>query len=362
MSRAFRHFLLPPGVAALVLALAACDEPTAEVQQPKPVRVATVIMVPSVPATRYAAVIRPRIETDLGFRIPGKVVERLAEVGQRVHPGQPLARLDPNDLDLQVKATEAQLASAQADAANAAGDFRRAAELKRGGWTSGQSYDHARAAHERAKARVAELQAGLTVLRNSSRYAVLTADTEGVVTAILAEPGQVVAAGQTAVRLARLGEMEVVADIPEQQATALADHTLSVEAWSLPGTTMSAVLREISPAADPTTRTYRLRASLQAPPAGLQLGMTATLIAQPRHSVPVARIPLSALSQHGDQPAVWIVNARGDGVDPHPVQVAAYAGDWAIIGGGLSGGERIVTAGVHKLESGQRIRVWRQPS
>lgn len=361
MSRALR-LLASSGAAGLVLLLAACDEPQAAAPQPRPVRVATVAVEASAPAARYAAVIRPRIETDLGFRISGKMVERLVEVGQRVVSGQPLARLDPSDLDLQVKATEAQLASAQADAANAAGDFRRAAALKRGGWTSGQTYDHTQAAHERAKARVAELQASLTVLRNSSRYAVLTADAEGVVTASLAEPGQVLAAGQPAVRLARLGEMEVVADIPEQQASSLAEHVLSVEAWSLPGVTFAAVLREVAPAADPTTRTYRLRATLQTPPAELQLGMTATLIAQPHRSVPVARIPLTALAQQGDQPAVWIVNERGDGVALYPVQVVAYAGDWAIIGGGLSGGERIVSAGVHMLDAGQRIRVWREPS
>ena len=363
MSRALRHrVLMLSSAAGLMLLLAACDQPQAESPQPRPVRVTTVTLESSAPVARYAAVIRPRIEADLGFRIAGKVVERRVEVGQRVVPGQPLARLDPSDLDLQVKATEAQLASAQADAANAQGDFRRAAELKRGGWASGQTYDHARAGHERAKAHVTELQASLSVLRNSSRYAVLTADAEGVVTAILAEPGQVLSAGQPAVRLARLNEMEVVADIPEQQATSLADHRLSVEAWSLPGVTIAAVLREVSPAADPITRTYRLRATLQAPPSGLQLGMTATLLALPRHSVPVARVPLTALTQQGEQPAVWIVNARGDGVDLHPVQVVAYAGDWAIIGGGLSGGETIVTAGVHKLDSGQRIRVWRAPS
>lgn len=361
MSRALRHRVLALSC-GLVLLLTACDKPAAEAPQPRPVRVATVILEPSAPAVRYAAVIRPRIEADLGFRIPGKMIERLVEVGQRVAPGQPLARLDPKDLDLQVKATEAQLASAQADAANARADFHRAAELKRGGWTSGQNYDHARAADDRAKARITELQASLDVLRNSSRYAVLTAGDEGVITAILVEPGQVLAAGQTAFRLARLDEMEVVADVPEQQANSLADHILSVEAWSLPGVTIAATLREISPTADPITRTYRLRATLKAPPPELQLGMTATLIAQPRQSIPVARIPLASLTQQGDQPAVWIVNAAGDGVTLHPVQVLAYSGEWAIIGSGLSGGEKIVTAGVYKLDASQRIRVWRAPS
>lgn len=356
-----RPFALPL-CAALILTLSACDQPVAEAPRPKPVRVTTVALEPSVQPARYAAVIRPRIEADLGFRISGKMVERLVEVGERVGAGQPLARLDPADLDLQVKATQAQLASAQADAASAAAEYRRAAELKHGGWTSGQSYDRAQAAHERAKARVAELQASLNVLQNNRRYAVLSADAEGVVTAVLAEPGQVLSAGQPALRLARLGEMEAVADIPEHLAVALSGHVLTVEAWSLPGAVIATSLREISPTADPTTRTYRVRATLQAPPPELRLGMTATLIAQPPHSVPVARLPLSALAEQGDQPAVWIVNANEDGVVLRPVQVAAYAGDWAIISGGLSGGERVVTAGVHKLDAGQHIRVWREPS
>jgi RND family efflux transporter MFP subunit len=346
----------------LALLVAACDQPKTEAPLPRPVRVSTVVAEPSVPDVRYAAVIRPRIEADLGFRVPGKIVRRLVEVGQRVTAGQPLARLDPADLDLQVKATEAQLASAKADQVTAESEYRRAGALKRGGWASAQAFDRAQNQSERAKAQVAQLQASLSVLRNNSQYAELTADADGVVTAVLAEPGQVMAAGQPAVRLARLGEMEAVADVPENQATGLAGQALTVEAWSLPGVTLGATLREVSPAADTNTRTYRVRASIAHPPAELQLGMTATLVARAPASVPVARVPLTALTQQGDQPAVWIINAKEDGVVLRPVKVVAYTGDWAIIGAGLAGGERVVTAGAHKLDAGQRVRVWREPS
>lgn len=346
----------------LALLLAACEPAPVAPPPPRPVRVATVALQPSAAAARYAAVIRPRIEADLGFRINGKLVQRLVEVGQRVAAGQPLARLDPVDLELQVKATEAQLASARADAANADAEWRRAASLKGGGWTSGQTYDRAKAAHERAQARLTELQASLSVLRNNKAYAVLSADADGVVTAVLAEPGQVLDVGQPAIRLARLGEMEIAADIPEHQAAALAQQRLTAEAWSLPGVTIAASLRELAPAADPVTRTYRVRATLTNPPAELQLGMTATLIATPPHSVAVARVPLTAVTQQGERPAVWVVADSGDRVELRPIEIAAFAGDWAVVRAGLSGGERIVTAGAHLLDPGQRIRIWRDPS
>lgn len=349
-------------IVSSALLLASCEPAPVAAPLPRPVRVATVTLEPSAPAARYAAVVRPRIEADLGFRINGKLVQRLVEVGQRVTAGQALARLDPIDLELQVKATEAQLASARADAANAEADWRRAASLKGGGWTSGQSYDRAKATHERAQARLTELQASLAVLRNNKAYAVLTADADGVVTAVLAEPGQVLDVGQPAIRLARLGEMEVEADIPEHQTAALAGNRLSVEAWSLPGVTIAASLREMAPAADPVTRTYRVRATLTAAPAELQLGMTATLIATPPHSIAVARIPLTAVTQQGDRPAVWIIADSEDRVELRPIEIAAFAGDWAIVRTGLGGGERIVTAGAHKLDAGQRIRIWRDPS
>lgn len=346
---------------ALAIALAACDSPPPPQPGPRPVRVATVQLTPADEMARYAAVIQPRVEADLGFRVGGKVAERLVQVGDRVEPGMPLARLDPTDLDLQVRAAEAQLAAARADQRNAQGEFDRYASLRQGEWTTRQEFERRATALDRAKARVKEIEAHLDLLRNNARYTTLVADAPGVVTAVLVEPGLVVAQGRPAVRIARLGELEAVADVPEHEAGAFTTRQLSVEAWALPGATIAGRLREMAPSADPVTRTYRARVTLADPPAGIQIGMTATVVARQPRPGTVARVPLSAITQKGGAPAVWVVNDAGDRVALRPVQVAAFAGDLAIVADGLAEGERIVTAGVHKLDAGQPIRVWTEP-
>jgi membrane fusion protein, multidrug efflux system len=325
------------------------------------VRVAAVRLESASETARYAAVVRPRIEADLGFRVAGKVVERLVDAGARVSAGTVLARLDPADLELQRNAVAAQLVSARANALNARNDFQRYAQLRQGEFATKQEYDRRRAVMETADARVAELEAQLHVARNSMAYATLVAHAAGVVTATLVEPGQVVAAGQPVVRLARLDELEVAAHIPEQQVAALSDARLVVELWALPGVSIGGRLRELSPSADPTTRTYQARISLAEPPAAVQLGMTATLIATKPHNGYLARLPLSSLTQRGSEPAVWVLGATGDHLELRPVTIARYAGDQVIVADGLRDGEKVVTAGVHKLDAQQKVRVWTEP-
>jgi RND family efflux transporter MFP subunit len=310
---------------------------------------------------RYAAVVRPRIEADVGFRVGGKVIERLVDTGARVSVGTVLARLDPADLELQRNAVAAQLVSARANATNARNDFQRYAQLRQGEFATKQEYDRRRAVMETADARVAELEAQLKVARNSTAYATLVADAPGVVTAALVEPGQVVAAGQPVVRLARLDTLEVAANIPEQQVAALADAQLAVELWALPGVALAGRLRELSPSADPTTRTYQARITLEAPPQAVQLGMTATLIASKPSNGQVARLPLSSLTQKGFDPAVWVLVPPGDRLMLRQVTVAKYAGDQVIVSAGLADGEKVVTAGVHKLDAQQKVRAWTEP-
>lgn len=328
----------------------------------RPVRVATVALEPLVDSVRYPAVIRPRVEADVGFRVGGKVTARLVEVGTRIEPGMPLARLDPTDLQLQIRAAQAQLASAQADAANARSDFQRYASLRNGEWTTRQEYDRRKTTLDKADSKVREVEAQLRVLNNSAQYATLVADEAGIVTATLIEPGQVVASGQTALRVARLGALEAVANIPEQQVGALPRQKLSVELWSHPGQSIAGSLREVSPSADASTRTFQAKIALTDPPPTVQLGMTATVTAAADHGAPVARLPLSALTQREQKPAVWVLAAPDNRLELRPVSVAAYAGDLALIGGGLKDGERVVTAGVHKLDSGQKVRVWTEPA
>lgn len=364
--RAASTFLLPgmllPGMAlGAALALAACKEDPPQVAEIRPVRVQAVTLAGERQEIAYAGTVKARIESDIGFRIGGKLVQRLVDVGARVQSGQALAKLDPQDVQLQVRSQEAQLASAEADAANAKADFDRYAKLKSGDWVSASEYDKRRTSAAVAAARVRELRSQLSVSRNSADYAVLTADAAGIVTAVLAEPGQVVSQGQAVVRVARTGEVDVVAAIPENQLGTLDGAAMTAELWSRPGERFAGSLREIAPSADPATRTYQVKVSLASPPPGLQLGMTATLhVARPA-GVPVAELPLTALHQAGKDPAVWVLAASGDRVQLRPVQVGAYGQDKVTILAGLSEGEKVVTAGAHKLDANQRVRVWQEP-
>lgn len=357
MNKKALRALLTAAVAAA--ALAACQPAqTAAPPSPRPVRTTAVTLAPLHDAERYAAVVKPRVEADMGFRVAGKVTARLVEVGQRVTAGQLLARLDQADLELQVRAARAQLAAAKADADNARVDFDRYERLKQGEWTTTQERDRRRTLLDKADAHVREVEASLNVLTNSLQYAALTADGSGVVTATLVEPGQVVAAGQTAIRVARDGELEAVANIPENRLTGLENKTLTVELWSMPGVEIKAKLREIAPMADAAVRTFQTRATLIDPPAGAQLGMTATLTAHDDRGAPAARLPAAALTQDQGRPAVWVVEGDEKRLALRPVAVAAYAGDDVLVTGGLTDGERVVTAGAHKLAAGEKVRLW----
>jgi membrane fusion protein, multidrug efflux system len=351
-------------LATLALALAGCDKPSVATPAapPTPVRVEAVRLEPASQVQRHAAVVRPRVEADIGFRVGGKVIKRFVDVGARVEAGTELARLDPADLDARARAAEAQLLSAQAAAENAHSELARYATLQAGGWATRQEYEKRRAAARTTDARMRELEAQLAIARDNAGYATLTADAAGLVTAALVEPGQVVPAGQTVFRIARVGELEAVANIPESQVGSLDQATLSVELWSMPGTAIAARLRELSPSADAATRTYQARVTLVDPPPGAQIGMTATLVQTRPRSGHVARLPMAALANRGTEPAVWVLNQAGDGIELRPVAVGAYTGDSATVLSGLRDGERVVTAGVHKLYAAQRVRAWTEPA
>jgi len=353
--------------AGLLLALTApllggCDQghPVAA-PAPTPVRVETVHLQTGDEVSQYAAVIRPRFESDLGFRVGGKLLARLVDVGARVEPGQPLARLDPIDLNLRVRSAEAQLAAARAEVAQTRADFQRAVQLRRDDWSTQQDYDRRKLAAETAEAKVAAQEAELRLAQNNAGYAVLTSDQSGVVTAVLAEVGQVVAQGQAVFRVARLGELEAVANIPEQRVGTLTQSSMSVELWSRPGEAIAGRLRELAPAADASTRTFQARITLPQPPPGIQLGMTATLTTRHARSGPVVLLPQSALTKQGSEPAVWVLAGAGDRLELRPVTVATYLGSQVAVAGGLIDGEQVVTAGVHKLDAGLKVRAWTEP-
>src|SRR6202049_1302255 len=290
-------------LAALAITLAVCNDQVVEKVAPsRPVLVATVHYESESPERSFVGTIKPRIETDMGFRVPGKVAKRLVEVGQTVDVGQPLATLDEVDLKLQAEQADAELHAATGVLAQAAAAETRAKAPRSKGWATDAQLDQAKAAADEARARLNRAQRSVELTKNSLSYATLVADTRGVVTATLIDAGQVVASGQTAIRVARFAEKEAVVAIPETLVDRAKEGVATVSLWSDPNKKYAAKLREIAPNADPATRTYLAKFSL--PDAGetVSLGMTATLTLADPATTRVARLPLAALFSHGGDP------------------------------------------------------------
>src|SRR3984957_13490857 len=297
-------------LAFLAIALAGCNDKVAEKATPgRPVLVATVHYEAQCPERSFVGTIRPRIETDMGFRVPGKVAKRLVEVGQTVDVGQPLATLDEVDLKLQAEQAEAEFRAATGVLAQAAAAETRAKDLRVKGWNTDAQLDQAKASADEARARLNRAERPVELTNNSLSYATLVADTRGVVTATLIDAGQVVASGQTAIRVARFAEKEAVVAIPETLVGRAKDGVATVTLWSDPNKKYAAKLREIAPAADPATRTYLAKFSLPDADDRVSLGMTATLTLADPSTERVARLPLSALFSEGGDPSFYVVDS-----------------------------------------------------
>jgi RND family efflux transporter MFP subunit len=344
-------------LAASAIALTGCSESTAEkVVSGRPVLVATVKYEAASPERSFVGTIRPRIESDMGFRVPGKVAERLVEVGQTVDVGQPLALLDEVDLKLQAEQAQAEFSAATGVLAQASASEQRAKDLRAKGWTTDAQMDSARAAADEARARLNRAERQVELTKNSLSYATLVADARGVVTATLIEPGQVVAAGQTAIRVARFAEKEAVVAIPETLVGRAKEGTASVTLWSEPDKKYAAKLREIAPSADPATRTYLAKFSLPGAGETVSLGMTATLTLADPATDRVARLPLSALYNQGGSPSLYVVDDAGS-LALKPVTVKGYESERVVITDGVDDGAKIVALGVQKLDPAQKVRV-----
>lgn len=352
----YRH-LVGIALAFLAISLAGCNEVVADKVAPaRPVLVATVHYEPESPERSFVGTIKPRIETDMGFRVPGKVAKRLVEVGQTVDVGQPLATLDEVDLKLQAEQSEAEFRAATGVLAQAGAAEQRAKDLRAKGWTTDAQLDQSRAAADEARARLNRAERSVELTKNSLSYATLVADTRGVVTATLIDAGQVVSSGQTAVRVARFAEKEAVVAIPETLVGRAKDGVATVSLWSEPNKKYAAKLREVAPSADPATRTYLAKFSLPEAGETVSLGMTATLTLADPATTRVARLPLSALFSQGGNPSLYIVDAKGD-VTLQPVAVKSYESDSVVIAGGVDEGAKVVTLGVQKLDPAQKVRV-----
>lgn len=352
--------LLPLFVVPLLAAgLAACNEQSkAQAARPATAVLATTARYESInPERTLTAVIRPRIEANLGFRVGGKVARRIVDVGQVVKAGDPLAELDATDLQLQREQAQADARALTTMVAQAAAEEQRALNLRRQGWTADATVDKARATADDARARKDRADRALALAENALAYAVLRADADGVVSAVLVDRGQVVQAGQTAFRIARLDEKEAAVAVPEALVGQVDRGQATLTLWARPGQSYTARLRELSPLSDPATRTYAARFSLPEADEDVRLGMTATLSLSGGGQDKVARLPLSALFNQGAGPSVWTVDEATGALALKPVVVAGYGARDVLLRSGVEEGDRVVTLGVQKLDPGMRVRV-----
>jgi RND family efflux transporter MFP subunit len=353
MSRSVFVQFLGAGVAALIVGGCGVSEadPRTGTQL---VRVATLTGMQA--GTRqFTGIVTARVQSDLGFRVPGKIVARLVDAGQFVHAGQPLMRVDRTDLALATTAQAGAVAAAKARAIQTAADEKRFRDLVSAGAVSASAYDQAKAAADSARAQLAAAEAQASVARNEAGYSVLVADADGIVVETLAEPGQVVAAGQTVVRLAHSGPREARISLPETIRPPIGS-SARASLFDAPGAG-SARLRLLSDAADPQTRTFEARYVLAGAAAQAPLGATVTIELPEQGGGPAAQIPLSAIYDNGHGPGVWIVAGQDPAVAWRPVRLGAIGDESAVITAGLRPGERFVALGAHLLHAGERVRV-----
>lgn len=354
-------FLKPPyrraaGAATLlaIAALSACSKPA-----PVPQAVAKVAWFTAAPASAdnasYTGVVHARTESNLGFRVAGKIVERLADPGDTVRKGQPLMRLDPTDYVLASGAAHAAVDAALARQAQAVSDEARLRKLLTSGAVSAQAYEQAKAAAETANAQVEAERARARQSEHQSDYALLLADADGVVMEVPAEPGQVVAAGQTVVKLARHGAREALVYLPEA-ALAWARRPATATLYGQPGAAQAATLRELASTADPQTRTYLARYTLGGDAGAAPLGATVTVRLQDG-AAPQIGVPVSAIVDQGLGPGVWVIDARTSTVSLRAVKIARLGEEQARLSQGLAAGERAVAFGGHLLKSGQKVEL-----
>ena len=342
--------------------LAACrEQEQARTPVPqRPVLVETVHFVPRLQQRSFVATIRPRVENDLAFRVGGRVGRRLVDIGAHVVPGQPLAELDPTDLALQLDQARAEEAAAAAMLTQTQADLDRITLLRGEGWSTPANLDRQRAAVQEATSRLTRARRAVELAGNALGYATLTAPAAGVVTAVSAEAGQVVGQGQPVLRLAHVDEPEAAVAIPEGLVERVRDGEARLSLWAAPDRSFSASLRELAPAADPVSRTYLARFSLdRAAREQVRLGQSGTLTIADPPGQSIARLPLAALFSQGDGPAAWVVDPRTGALSLRRIEVAAYEARAVLVSGGLSEGELVVSAGVHKLDAGQTVRIAR---
>jgi membrane fusion protein, multidrug efflux system len=343
--------------ASLFIVLAGCKEEHPVTEAPTPVRVQRIAAETATEARAYTGVVHARYETDLGFRVAGKIVERLVNIGDRVDKDQVLARLDPTDYRLSVESSEAELAAAQSSLAQAAADEQRYEKLLADRWVSLASFEQKKAAADEARGRVERAERTLGVARNQVAYTSLHANEAGIITALPVEVGQVVAVGQLVVRLAQLAEREVVVAVPESRLDDARTSEATVDMWADGSRHYRATLREFSPEADPVTRTYQARFTIEAADDAVALGMTATVRLVRKEGHAVVRLPLGAIYTDGGGASVWVLTPDNTHLRRTPVEVIEFHQTDVLIASGLNAGERVVALGAPLLDDNKLVRV-----
>ncbi|EEG08703.1 efflux transporter, RND family, MFP subunit [Pseudogulbenkiania ferrooxidans 2002] len=344
-------------VGLLPLALAACSDATSSIDPRTRIPVVRVGAVEAaVQAERsFTGIVAARVQSDLGFRVPGKVLERLVDTGQAVKRGQPLMRIDPTDLKLATRAHDEAVAAATARARQTAEDEARYRDLVSAGAVSASAYDKIKTAAQSARAELNAAQAQADVARNETSYTVLLADADGVVVETLAEPGQVVSAGQVVVRVAHAGRREAVIELPEALRPAVGSVARAALYGS--GLTGAAKLRQLSDAANRETRTFEARYVLEDRLADAPLGSTVSIRIPHDRSAPALRVPIGAIVDPGKGPGVWLVEGKAPRVTWRAVQVTGLSDEATAVVGGLAAGDRVVVLGAHLLHEGEQVRL-----
>jgi RND family efflux transporter MFP subunit len=345
-------------VLGAALAGAACSPKHEAVHEElRPVRSAVVgESVGSVGAT-YSGEIRARFESKLGFQTSGRVVARLVDVGSRVRRGQALMRLDPAQESLHVVAAVADVDAARSRVAQNRVDLQRTEQLLARQFASQAELDQQKLALAQSESQLRAALAQQAIKVNQRGFTELTADRDGVITAIHVEAGQVVSPGQAVLTVAADGEREVVISIPESRVEELRRaKALQVSAWARQGKTYRGVLRELAPDTDSVTRTYSARIAVPDADAALMLGMTASVFAPDVDGQSAIRLPLTAIYDRAGQPLVWVIDEQTAQVAARPVALGSAQDDRVLIVSGLKGGETVVTAGVHMLHAGQKVK------
>ncbi|MDD2621169.1 MAG: efflux RND transporter periplasmic adaptor subunit [Syntrophomonadaceae bacterium] len=346
------------GIACLSYMTSVSNNSKKVVEEPLLVRSMTVRMGNDVQSFRYSGVVHGRYESQLAFRVNGKILNRKIDVGSIVKPGDTLMQMDSSDSQLSVQVAEAALNSAESKMKLAKDNLGRSQALYEGGALSKAAYDAALDTCNAAQAAYVQAQAQLQQLENQLQYCSLRADNAGVVSAIKVEAGQFVATGTPVLTLVQDGEREVEISVPENRIDDLSKVTsIKVSFWALPETIVEGQVREVSPVADPVARTFKVRISLIKAPEDIKLGMTSSveLNMSGSEQAALATIPLSAIYQTNGTPSVWVIS-KGI-ANLREIQVAGFEHDQVKVSAGLNNGEVIVTAGANKLLEGQKVRL-----